>query len=548
MGLLDQFFGAQAGDPDQQAASQQGLLALGLGLLGSKGSFSSALGNAGMQGMQAYQGAQDSALNRRYKRAQLDDVTQQAALRTIQAQKQNQQMDFANRLLGMGPPSAQQPGQPPAGATQAPPMGQGMPQAPRSFMAGSGALTPEANAANMAKAKATVSSMPEKERSHLAALSVDEIGGLIAAGYPKELADLWKVAKFGSAMQPGFRQNADGTMDYFGNPKDGLTVDRSGRVSAMPGAAGAQAELAGATTRATEQAKADFQLVPAYDDKSGTPRSVPLSSVPGIGGKSGAGASPWLVAPQVQAARDKDAGRVLQTELASAQQRLAAGDPRAAGDVAGIQREISRLPRGVSQPPGEAPPLGVQTGPGRSAQNDTLLDKEMVTKMSGDIQASAVRAQSAQSSMRIADQLSQALDSGKVTAGPAATSRIYLTQIGNLLGVAGDDGLIATRGAIQSMAKLAIEARGGLKGQGSISDYEGKTLEKGATGNINDLTVPEIRVIVSAAKKIGALNVAQHNELMKRASGNNWRDFYSEQNTPAAQAASGGGFKYLGKE
>lgn len=49
------------------------------------------------------------------------------------------------------------------------------------------------------------------------------------------------------------------------------------------------------------------------------------------------------VAPQVQTARDTDARAILQGELAQAQQRLAAGDPRAQADIDSIQREIARM-------------------------------------------------------------------------------------------------------------------------------------------------------------------------------------------------------------
>lgn len=51
------------------------------------------------------------------------------------------------------------------------------------------------------------------------------------------------------------------------------------------------------------------------------------------------------ISPAEQAARDKDRGPILQTELAKAQARLATDPERAAEDVRTLQAEIARLPR-----------------------------------------------------------------------------------------------------------------------------------------------------------------------------------------------------------
>lgn len=286
MGLLDQFFGAQdGGDPDQKAASQQGLLALGLGLLGSKGSFSSALGNSGMQAMQTYQGAQDSALNRKLKKSQIDENAGQAILRQQQAQREMQKQQWLQENFGAGG-QAQQPGQMPAGAPQTPPMGQGMPQAP-TVPAGSQGMPPgnqgTAGQQPQSDPAAIAAAMPPQVKSHLAAMTADQIAAGVAQGViPKELVEVWKLAKFGQQMQPGYRQNVDGTTDYLGDPTKGVTMGPGGQVSQMPGAAQSLAGIAGAQTGAQEAAKAPYTLVDGYDPNTRAPVKMPLSQVLGM--------------------------------------------------------------------------------------------------------------------------------------------------------------------------------------------------------------------------------------------------------------------------
>ena len=93
----------------------------------------------------------------------------------------------------------------------------------------------------------------------LAGATPEQIAALKVGG--ADVEKIWELAKFGKQMQPGYRQNADNTTSYFGDPSKGLTVDQRGRVSLMPNAAESQAALAGATKDAEEQAKARYDLV-----------------------------------------------------------------------------------------------------------------------------------------------------------------------------------------------------------------------------------------------------------------------------------------------
>lgn len=76
MGLLDGMFGSSMDDP-----KTQGMLALGLGLLGGRGNFGQVLSQAGMQGMGAYQQGQD-------RQAQAKARAMQAQMAQFQLEEQ----------------------------------------------------------------------------------------------------------------------------------------------------------------------------------------------------------------------------------------------------------------------------------------------------------------------------------------------------------------------------------------------------------------------------------------------------------------------------
>ncbi|MCV5968777.1 hypothetical protein, partial [Lactococcus petauri] len=73
-----------------------------------------------------------------------------------------------------------------------------------------------------------------------------------------------------------------------------------------------------------------------------------------------------------------------------------------------------------------------------------------------NIDTSLSNAQAAIPAIQTAQTLKQAVDSGKLIAGPGSTFRVLGLQVGQMLGVGGNGGaevLANTRTAIQSMAK-----------------------------------------------------------------------------------------------
>lgn len=128
--------------------------------------------------------------------------------------------------------------------------------------------------------------------------------------------------------------------------------------------------------------------------------------------------------------------------------------------------------------------------------------KDLASNVGNMADASKAGAVSGVSMMQNGNRILQALDSGQVIAGPGAKLRMFGTQLANVLGMGGDDALANTRAAIQGLASMTVDARGKMKGQGQVSDYEGRLLEKAASGNVDDMTAPEIRTIVGVNQRL----------------------------------------------
>jgi hypothetical protein len=115
----------------------------------------------------------------------------------------------------------------------------------------------------------------------------------------------------------------------------------------------------------------------------------------------------------------------------------------------------------------------------------------------------------------------QALDSNKVLTGPTASLRLKGLQIASVLGMQGKDDaekIANTRQAVQEMAKLTLEGRKQMSGQGAITNQESALAEKATSGSIDDLTAPEIRQLAQAAERTGRWKYSQHEAKMNAMS------------------------------
>lgn len=115
------------------------------------------------------------------------------------------------------------------------------------------------------------------------------------------------------------------------------------------------------------------------------------------------------------------------------------------------------------------------------------------------------------------DRIIKAVDSGKMIAGPMSNWSLIGLQIGQMLGIGGKDAaetILNTRAAIQGLAQATVAARGALKGQGQVSDYEGRLLQKAASGDINEMTAAEIKQVAVVNKRLSQQLIDQHKQFI----------------------------------
>jgi hypothetical protein len=137
------------------------------------------------------------------------------------------------------------------------------------------------------------------------------------------------------------------------------------------------------------------------------------------------------------------------------------------------------------------------------------------------LKESSDAANSATQSVASAQRMVQALDSDKVLTGPTASLRLKGLQIASTLGMQGKDDaekIANTRQAVQEMAKLTLEGRKQMSGQGAITNQESALAEKATSGSIDDLTAPEIRQLAQAAERTGRWKYSQHEAKMNAMS------------------------------
>lgn len=140
-----------------------------------------------------------------------------------------------------------------------------------------------------------------------------------------------------------------------------------------------------------------------------------------------------------------------------------------------------------------------------------------------------------------------AIEKANVNLGPTATLRQTGDQIAATLGIGGKDTaerLANTRTVVKGLAELSLAARKTLKGQGQVSDFEGRLLERAASGSIDDLTMPEMKVILDVSDRLARKQYEIHQGNLKNITGNPdykaLAPFYGVPEMPAATPPAAG--------
>jgi hypothetical protein len=131
-----------------------------------------------------------------------------------------------------------------------------------------------------------------------------------------------------------------------------------------------------------------------------------------------------------------------------------------------------------------------------------------------EVKASHARANAAIKSQQALTGFQERLNDPKLIAGIGANARIAAAQVAQMFGGDGAD-LASTRQVIQGLAELTLQSRDMLKGQGQVTEYEQKTLEKARSGDIS-MTIPELKTLVKVLTRMNKAQYDAHSDVMGR--------------------------------
>lgn len=129
------------------------------------------------------------------------------------------------------------------------------------------------------------------------------------------------------------------------------------------------------------------------------------------------------------------------------------------------------------------------------------------------------QANASANTLRTLDRIDSVMRSGNVITGPLATPQLVWSQIADALKIGGKDNaekLANTAQLIKSSADLALDGAARMAGQGQITEAERALINKASGGGIDSMTVPEIRGLMGALRKVNAANINQHQDNMKK--------------------------------
>lgn len=129
------------------------------------------------------------------------------------------------------------------------------------------------------------------------------------------------------------------------------------------------------------------------------------------------------------------------------------------------------------------------------------------------------KAQGALGTLNTVNQIRDAINTGKIIAGPGADARVYLGQIGQTIGVGGKDvaeQLLNTRQLIQGLAQLELDGAQQMKGQGQITEGERDIVRRAASGEIGKLTAPEINILMDTLEKTSRAKISANQRNVQR--------------------------------
>lgn len=187
------------------------------------------------------------------------------------------------------------------------------------------------------------------------------------------------------------------------------------------------------------------------------------------------------------------------------------------------------LPGGYRPPSAEAQQWQGATSPNslsakQQAEITAKANESVAAKTGNRLDDSFNTASGAVSQIRAGNQIRDALVNNNAFVGPFAEKRLGLAQLGEWMGVNGEstqEKIVNTRSIINGLAQASLNSADKLKGQGSVTENERLLLQQAASGNINNMTAREILKVVEINERIGRLQLASHDKLLKELNGAN---------------------------
>ena len=140
--------------------------------------------------------------------------------------------------------------------------------------------------------------------------------------------------------------------------------------------------------------------------------------------------------------------------------------------------------------------------------------KELGAEMATMLSTSFGQAEGAISTLGATDRIESALNTGKARTGPWTGWKNYIEKAFGI----NAEGVAQRRAIEQGIAQLGIDARKVLEGQGAVSNSEAMAVEKAYSGNIDEMTEGEIRIVIEVARRGANSKIDAHNRQLEAAS------------------------------
>ncbi len=153
-----------------------------------------------------------------------------------------------------------------------------------------------------------------------------------------------------------------------------------------------------------------------------------------------------------------------------------------------------------------------------NVKTDVKMGESLGAQVGPMMKESTTVAEGAVKQVDAAQSIVKAIENDKAFAGPLANTRMKMAQVSQMLGIGGKDEaekIANTRSAIQGMAKLTLQGRKQMTGQGAVTESEGALAEKAESGNIEDFTASEIKQLAKAAERSARFNYGEHQRKLK---------------------------------